>query len=123
MSANRFLRLCLAAMVALLALAPATAALAVPPTQTSVYVNETFENAELTAKCGFPVQVHLDGMLKVITHLTRQVPRCAQFQVAPAFPSDVFWVWWFLWHAGSRRGDPHPQRRTVRPSLSRLSAC
>ena len=122
MSANRFLRLCLATMVALLALAPATAALAVPPTQTSVYVNETFENAELTAKCGFPVQVHLDGILKVITSYDRAGTPVRQIQVAPAF-RVTFWARWFLL---ARRVPPWRSahsRRTDRPTLSRLSAC
>ncbi|MFN8468343.1 MAG: hypothetical protein U0X20_22490 [Caldilineaceae bacterium] len=71
MYANRLLCLCVAAIVALLALAPATTALAVPPTQTTVYVDDTFEDPSLTAKCGFSVQIHLDGPLKLITRYDR----------------------------------------------------
>lgn len=85
MSANRFLHLWLAAIVALLALAPATTARAVPPTQTTVYVNDTFEDPALTTKCGFPVQIHLDGPLKVITRYDQAGTPVRQIQVAPAF--------------------------------------
>ncbi len=85
MSASRFLHLCLAAIVALLALAPATTALAVPPTQTTVYVDDTFEDPALTAKCGFSVQIHLAGKVRIITHFNEASQPVRVFQAFPNF--------------------------------------
>jgi hypothetical protein len=85
MSANRFLRLLFAAAIALFALAPATAALAVPPTQTTVYVNDTFEDPSLTTNCGFPVQTHLQGPIKAIRKYDQAGNPVQEIQVAPTF--------------------------------------
>src|SRR5262245_2470093 len=85
MAANHFLRLLFAAAIALLALAPASAALAVPPTQVTVYVDDTFEDPALTGKCGFPVQIHLEGTVKFITRFDQAGQPVREFQAFPNF--------------------------------------
>jgi hypothetical protein len=85
MSANPVIRLLCAAIVALVALTPATAARAVPPTHTTVYVDDTFEDPSLTRKCGFSVQIHLEGPIKAIRKVDRAGNPVQEIQVAPGF--------------------------------------
>jgi hypothetical protein len=85
MSVNRLLHLCLAAIVAVLALAPAATALAAPTTQTTVYVDDTFEDPSLTTKCGFSVQIHLEGNVRIITHFNQAGQPVRAFQAFPNF--------------------------------------
>jgi hypothetical protein len=65
MTTNRFHRLLIAVMMALLALAPFSAALASPPEFSTVPLDVPFP----IAGCDFPVEGHLKGTLKVSVHL------------------------------------------------------
>jgi hypothetical protein len=85
MSANHVMRLLFAAFVALVTLTPAPAALAVPPTHTTVFVDDTFEDPSLTRKCGFPVQIHLVGPIKAIRRFDQAGNPVQEIQVAPGF--------------------------------------
>jgi hypothetical protein len=63
----RWVLLLVAGLGTLLGVGPVSRAYATPPTIQDITINHTFLAPRLTAACGFPVQRHDEGTLRVIT--------------------------------------------------------
>src|SRR5215207_9471267 len=85
MKINAFLRLLIVSLMVLLMLAPTATVFAVPPTFQTVQVDDQFEEPFLTVKCGFPVQVHLQGPIKIGVHYDQAGSPVKEIQVFPHF--------------------------------------
>jgi hypothetical protein len=85
MKINAFFHLLVISMIFWLTLASTAVAFAAPPTFQTVHVDEQFEDPFLTAKCGFPVQTHLQGAIKIAVHYDRAGNPVKEIQVYPHF--------------------------------------
>ena len=68
MNTARVRRLFLVGLPVLLALMTALPAFAMPPEFSAIPVNNTFEDPDISAACGFPVVFHEEGTLKIALH-------------------------------------------------------
>lgn len=83
MKINLRFYLLITSMIALLTLALPAVAWAVPPTFQTIQVNDQFEDPFLTPKCGFPVQIHLQGPIKIGVYYDQAGNPVKEIQVSP----------------------------------------